>query len=207
MYNGITYTYWDNWACSRKTDVTTGDFTNQFSAIAGTGASGSVQYAVGFPSFTTNLCTISLANPGTVQGAFFTNTTYDYLSMLNGYNGTKKFGGDTGTDPDWFKLTITGEDSSGVTHGPVDFYLADFRDPDPQNHYILNQWTWADLSSLGNDVQTLQFKLTSTDNGDFGMNTPGYFAMDDLIVGSVPEPSTFVLLAIAALGLLIWRKK
>ena len=69
VYNGITYTYWDNWACSRKTDVTTGDFTNQFSAIAGTGASGSVQYAVGFPSFTTNLCTISLANPGTVQGA------------------------------------------------------------------------------------------------------------------------------------------
>ena len=42
-----------------------------------------------------------------------TNTTYAYYTMLNGNRFAKKFGGASGADPDWFKLTITGKNASG----------------------------------------------------------------------------------------------
>ncbi len=86
--------------------------------------------------------------------------------MLNGNRFAKKFGGASGTDPDWFLLTITGKNTDGIVVGSVDLYLADYRDPDPNNHYILNQWTWVDLSSFGNNVKTLEFGMQSSDYRD-----------------------------------------
>src|SRR3972149_4908056 len=181
-------TSWENWACSSTTDVTTGDYTNQFSAITGAGQGASLQYAVSFPSFTTGVADVSLPSPTTVPGAHFTNTTYAYLTMLNGNAFAKKFGGASGDDPDWFKLTISGKNVAGDPLGSVPFYLADYRDPvnrtdnpNPRtDDYIISNWEWVDLSSLGNNVAMLEFGLTSSDTGEFGMNTPGYFAMDNL---------------------------
>ena len=46
-------------------------------------------------------------------------------------------------------------------------------------------WVLVDLSGLGT-VAALEFELASSDNGPFGMNTPSYFALDDLMF--VPEP-------------------
>jgi len=177
---GGGFTSWENWACSSTTDATTGNVSNQYSAITGEGQGGSAQYAVGFPSFTTGMSNFSLPYPNALQGAYFTNTTYAYYTMLNGNRFAKKFGGASGTDPDWFLLTITGKNADGAPVGSVNFYLADFQDPDPNNHYILNQWTWVDLSSFGNNVKTLEFGLQSSDTGMFGINTPTYFAMDTL---------------------------
>jgi hypothetical protein len=206
------YVYWENWACSRMTDVTDYSWQNQFSAAAGGGQNVSAQYTVSYPGFSTGVSNITFPNPTAVQGAYFTNTTYAYGSMLNGLNGSKKFGGESGNEEDWFLLTITGKDSAGVELGSRTLYLADFRDPAnrPDNtrtdDYILNEWAWVDLSSLGNDVKTLEFGLTSTDNDAvFGMNTPGYFAMDNLTISAVPEPNASMLLVMAALGFLVWR--
>jgi len=103
---------------------------------------------------------------------------------------TKKFGGATGDDPDWFLLTITGKDSSDAVTGTVDFYLADYRFDDNSLDYIVDEWTWVDLTSLGGATK-LEFDLDSSDVGTWGMNTPAYFAMDDL--HSVPEPSTLAI--------------
>jgi hypothetical protein len=204
---GGGFTSWENWACSRMTDTVTGDYTNQFSAIVGAGQNNSAQYAVSYPSFSTGISSISLPTAGPIAGAYFTNTTYAYLTMLNGYYGAKKFGGDAGTDEDWFKLKITGKDVAGGSLGSVDFYLADYRDPDPAKDYIVNQWTWVDLSGFGNNVKSLEFGLTSSDVGEFGMNTPGYFAMDGISVSIAPEPNTIVLLAMAVLGLIVWGRR
>ncbi|MBN1842209.1 MAG: DUF4465 domain-containing protein, partial [Deltaproteobacteria bacterium] len=71
-----------------------------------------------------------------------------------------------------FKLTIRGRDGGGDETGTVDFLLANGTD-------IVNTWTWVDLSSLG-PVKSLEFELTSSDVGDWGMNTPAYFCMDSL---------------------------
>jgi len=66
----------------------------------------------------------------------------------------------------------------------LDFYLADFRFADNTQDYILNEWSWFDLSSLGN-VNSIRFKFSSSDVSEWGMNTPAYFCMDDLGVNNL----------------------
>ena len=116
--------------------------------------------------------------------------------MLDGDAFAKQFGGVTGDDPDYLLLTLTGLHADGSTDS-TEFYLADFRFADNAQDYIVSQWTWADLSVLG-PVVGLEFALSSTDSGQFGMNTPSYFAMDSLMV---PEPATLSLLVAGALAL------
>jgi len=127
--------------------------------------------------------------------------------MRDGDGFAKKFGGATGSDPDFLRLTITGQDGGGATTGTVDFFLADFRFADAAQDTIVRDWTFVDLSSLG-AVASLGFALASTDNGAFGMNTPAYFAMDNLTVAAIPEPSTAWLLAggIGIVGLALRRR-
>ena len=64
---GGGFTSWENWACSRTSDITTGNYTNQYSAIVGEGHNHSAQYAVSYPSFTTGISSISLPTPSTVE--------------------------------------------------------------------------------------------------------------------------------------------
>lgn len=184
-----------DWIYSNRTDNTTPDFGNQHSAITGGGAEGSATYAIanaGAP-------VVTFASSVNVLGAWFTNSTYAALSMLNGDGFAKKFGGADGSDADWFKLTVTGVDSLGTQTGSVDFMLADFRFDNAADDYVVTDWRWLDLSGLG-AVSSLQFALTSSDVGPFGINTPAYFAMDGLAVAAVPEPAQAGLL-IAGLAL------
>ena len=203
-------TSWEGWAYSNKTDNTTSGYGNQYSAIAGKGANGSPNYGVAYPTIS-NPAIVTLSTPTTVSYAYFTNTTYAYLSMHNGDTFAKKFGGDSGNDKDWYLLTITGKDAGGVTTGTVDFYLAEFRSDDNSQDYIADSWTRVDLTGLGSNVSTIEFQLDSSDHYidndgfDWGMNTPGYFAMDDLTVA--PEPSTLALLVIGGLAALAWRRQ
>jgi hypothetical protein len=92
----------------------------------------------------------------------------------------KKFGGTNGTDPDWFRLTISGWYQGAVVANSVDVYLADFRSADTAQHYILRNWQFINLLPLGN-VDSLFFTLNSSDTGAFGMNTPAMFALDNLL--------------------------
>jgi len=192
------YGSWEGFACSNVTNNTTPGWSNQYSAITGGGAGGSSNYGVGYVGFFGP----SKVNfhPTVLDGMFITNTTYAYLSMLNGDAFAKKFGGDDGTDEDWFLLTVTGKLDS-ATVGTVEFYLADFRFADSADDYIISDWTWVDVSSLGT-VDMLTFSLSSTDNGAFGMNTPSYFAVDNV----VPEPAGISFLALGAAAMLRRRR-
>jgi hypothetical protein len=115
--------------------------------------------------------------------------------MSNGDSFSKRFGGTSGNDPDFFRLTVEGLVGGNPVSPVVEFFLADYRFADNSQDYIVDEWTWVDLSSLG-EVDGLRFSLDSTDNGSFGMNTPAYFAVDNM---TVPEPGTSALL-VAALG-------
>lgn len=177
------YDYWEGFAYSNTTDITTPGFDNQYSAITGAGAAGSSNYAVGYyATFYGNPPpTIRLTDTTAgyvLDGVSITNTTFAYLAMRDGDDVSKKFGGASGADQDWFLLSIYGITAQKQRVGPVEVYLADFRGPSAED-YILAEWTWVDLSGLG-AVVGLQFELSSSDTGDYGMNTPAYFALDNL---------------------------
>lgn len=204
-------TSWDGWAYSNITDNTTSGYGNQYSAYAGGGVNGSSNYGVSYipldwtGSYDPIPSQVDLPGPShgyPVEGAYFTNTTYAALAMRDGEGPAKQFGGATGDDPDWFKLSITGIGSDATPTGTVEFYLADYRFADNRQDYIVNDWVWVDLSSLG-EVTGMEFSVASSDVGDFGINTPTYFAMDDLTY--VPEPMSILLLGLG--GLVISSKK
>lgn len=196
---GGGFTGWEGWAYSQTTDTTTPGFGNQYSAFTGSGVGGSATYGVGFPggSGAGGITTVTLGSEQPLDGAYFTNTTYAALSMLDGDAFAKQFGGASGDDPDWLLLTISGYDAANAPTGSVGVYLADYRFADNALDYILDQWLWVDLTGLG-EVKSLDFALSGSDVGEFGLNTPAYFALDDLVV--VPEPGTAALLAAG----LIW---
>lgn len=193
-----------DWVYSNRTDTTTAGYTNQFSSYAGSGAQGSSNYAIAY----LGTPTVSFASPVAVTGAYFTNTTYAALSMLNGDSFAKQFGGTNGNDADWLKLTIEGHDAANALTGSVDFYLADYRFADNSLDYIVKDWAYVDLSSLGT-VSSLSFSLASSDTGAWGMNTPAYFAMDSLAVAAVPEPSQAAMFlgGLAVLGFAARRRR
>lgn len=202
-----TYHMWSSgFGYSNETDNLDPSFTNQFSAINGSGhGSGVDNYAIAFGYATidpTNVAdlwslpSISLPQGESPTGVYLTNTTYAGLLMRYGDpNGfAKKFGGDTGDDPDWFKLTIYGIDAIGTPMSSlVDFYLADYRFSDNTQDYVVSDWTFVDLTGLAG-ATSLHFNLASSDASAWGMNTPGYFAMDDLQTAAVPEPASILLL-------------
>ena len=203
-YNS-TYGSWDGWSVSNTTDTTTAGYTNQFSAYTG-GAQSGTQYGVYYQPWTMQpTVSFTSAGPVTLAGAYITNTTYAALSMLNGDNFAKKFGGAGGDDPDWFKLTIRGVGADAqYTANAVEFFLADYRFENNSLDYIIDEWTWVDLTVLG-AVYGLEFALTSSDVGSWGMNTPAYFAMDS--VSAVPIPGAVWLLGSGLLGLIGIRRR
>lgn len=176
------YNFWSSgFAYSNMTDSVTSGYSNQYSAKTGIGYNNSPNYLVAYGTnnnVSFQFMPIPVKGPvRVIKGFYITNSTYAYNSMRDGDAFAKKFGGATGNDPDWFKLTIHGY-QNGVQGDSVDFYLADFRDANNANDYIVKDWRWVALDSLGY-IDSLDFVLSSSDNGQFGMNTPAYFCMDD----------------------------
>jgi hypothetical protein len=186
----LFYDSWSGWAYSKASDAVTPGFGNQYSSITGSGAGGSTTYAVGYQPYIGEwVVMFDAAEDFSGRGLYATNTTYAALDMHTGSTFSKVFGGASGNDADWFKLTIQGWNGATAT-GSVEFYLADFRFSNNSQDYILNSWAFVDLSSLGT-LDKLTFGLTSSDNSYGSMNTPAYVALDN--VGAVPEPSAWIL--------------
>lgn len=182
------WAFWDGFAYSNRTDPNLTDLPAQYNAITGSGQGGSTNYGVAYVGWET-LPTLTLPTPQVLSGLYVTNNSYAYYTMLLGSAFSKKFGGSTGHDEDWLKLTITGKDAAGNITGVIDFYLADFRFADNTKDYLLDSWAFVGLRPLG-EVKSLEFSLTSSDVGAFGMNTPAYFCLDSLISDPAPvEPA------------------
>lgn len=179
---------WSGWAYSTTTDTGTAGFGNQYSSYAGSAASGAV-YAV---TYAPSAIPLPAGHRDPVSVAV-SNVTYAALSMAEGDAFARKFGDDPATPdveesdyPDSFKLTVTGYGGTGSVLGTVEVYLADYRGPEGED-MILDSWQTVDLSGLPEGVVELGFGLESTDVGEFGMNTPAYLAVDDLVLGETPR--------------------
>ena len=190
---------WGGFTYSNKTDTTTAGFTNGQSAITGDGVgAGQDNYLVGYvDSFTATPLNIEFGGSRTVQGSYFTNATYTYLAAKNGDDGNDPafVKGPFGQD-DFLALIVNGLDAGGATISSVEVLLADGAN-------VIDSWEWFDLTGLG-EVYGMSIAMASSDTGDFGSNTPTYFAMDNLTI--VPVPAAVWLFA-SALGLLGFRRK
>jgi len=197
-YNGAA---WDGMTYSSVNDTTTAGFGNQYAVYGdGMGMGDTGSYGISYQPFVQrSIVTLPVATQ--VQGFYVNNTTYAALSMLNGDGFARQF---TTASNDWFKLTIEGFDAGASSLGTVDFMLADYTGATGS---IVADWSFVDLSTLGTNVKSLGFSLSSTDNGDYGMNTPAYFAMDNLSVTAIPEPGTLVLMLGSFAGLVVVRKR
>jgi hypothetical protein len=174
------------------------------------------------------LPTIRVPEGQYVQSAQIANTTYAYLAMANGDDGnTPPFVTGPFSAGDFLKVIVKGYDQQHAAIGSVAYYLADFRPADqrPDNglkdNYILSDWTdLGTLQPLDNAGQptglgalagarTLEFLIDTSDRDHATgfANTPLYFALDNITVAPLPEPSTIVLIASGAIAMCFWRRR
>lgn len=166
-----TYASWSGFAYSNSTSTEYKDYTTDCNSVTGGGYDGSKTFAVGYYSaYGTTASTITISETGAnVKGCYVTNNTYAYNSMANGDSYAKKFAKD-----DYFKLIFTADNGN-----KAEFYLANMTSDDVSG--IVKDWQWFDLTSLGS-VKTITVSFESSDTGDYGINTPTYFCMDNLTI-------------------------
>ena len=181
-----TYTTWNGFSVSNITDNTTPGFSNQYSAITGIGSDNSSNYGIYYSSGEVIFTGVGVF----LNSVQVTNTTYAALSMRDGDDFAKQFGSnnDAGGNPDgtngedFFKLKIFALNANSEKIDSVEVYLADYRFTDNSEDYILDTWQTVDLSGITEPVFGLSFSLESSDNSSWGMNTPNYFALDNLVI-------------------------
>lgn len=188
------YASWWYFGYANSTQTQYEDLNDQWNNVVGGGYNGSANYGVAYANSWFGPCYVSLLSkePAVVPGFYITNSAYAYSSMSKGDAYAKKFG-----RGDWFKLTITGYDADNMVTGTKEYYLADLRNP--EKAFIINDWRYVDLRELGK-VSKIGFELSSSDTGDWGMNTPSYFCLDNFGANGVevlPEKNIDLPLEIA----------
>ena len=73
---------------------------------------------------------------------------------------------------------------------------------------ILQDWTFVDLKGSGiEDADLIGLEFRSSDVGMFGINTPTYVAVDDIVLVAVPEPAISMGLLLLGLSLSTGRRR
>ncbi len=159
------------------------NYTDPYRLITGEGPKGEGSpYLVGFWSsregetFAERSCTVTRTDGKSFSPdhCLITNTTYAYSAMEKGNDFTSPF-----SNGDWFKLTAHGIQSDG-TEKTADFFLA-YCTSKKAVEGIVDHWTYFDLTPLG-EVREIYFTLSSSDTGQWGMNTPAYFALGEFTI-------------------------
>ena len=168
------YGSWSGWAYSNVNDTTTDGWNNQYAAAGRRNPWRLRQSAAVRLRARRHLCR-RLARPARTASAddHFARAHRGTQRRHHQYDLRLSFHAQwerllrqsSSASSDWFTLTISGFDANGNLTGTPSISIWPRR-------RIVNNWTNVNLTSLGNDVKTLQFDLTSSDNGEYGMNTP-----------------------------------
>jgi hypothetical protein len=114
----------------------------------------------------------------TIESMMVANSTYAALVMKNGDSGGFA-SALTYENKGWLLLTAEGFDAEGESTGTAEYYLADFRTASSTG--IASGWKLVPLGGLG-AVNRVEFSFTGSDSGTYGLNTPAYACVDDVIV-------------------------
>ncbi|MCD8176523.1 MAG: DUF4465 domain-containing protein [Tannerellaceae bacterium] len=189
-YTSYEY-YYGGIGLSRYNDLSDVTYTNQLSVYAGVngipgpGYGGSEGFAVvfGYSDQSNNIeapyVIFADNKPADFVSMQVCNTVYTRDVILN---GNKIENGQANSLPNtkgWFYIDITGYRLSGA---PVTsrYYLADYGNQSGELNGIREGWNEVDLSAFTN-VYKLEFSMGGSDNDPiYGLNTPAYFAMDNL---------------------------
>jgi len=161
--------YWAGFAFSTVSNVVDGTYPNQYAAAQAHPNA----YAVGYDDGGYHPAPeILLDLPAAPQSIRLNNTTYTAAILRDGNAYARAF-----TNGDFFVLTLTARDIDGAVLAVTNHALADFRDGES---FIQTNWSELDLSWMPPEVVSIVGTLVTTDNGDWGANTPMYFAAADL---------------------------
>lgn len=187
-YPWKAYESWCGYGYANYVSTDFADYNDQFKNAVGGGALGTANYGITYiDAWNGNDMSFDLLSSNeegvVVPGMYITNTAYALNSILNGDGWCEKFSTENG---DYFTALIEGLDASGVVTGTVEVPLAEYRvgsadDESNDNPYLLTEWKWVDLSSLGN-VHGLRFSYTSSQPD----KVPLYFAFDEV---GAPNPN------------------
>ena len=186
---------WDGFTVSKNaSDASAEDLTStQWGCMAKGGISAidgenitidaNIPYIVGYYSLMSSQHSLSIlfndGNSYTPEGFYITNTPYVYYSTKDGYFVARAFT----EEGDYLKLIAHGVKTNG-DETTTEIILAEYPDG---TFLAIDEWTWFDLSTLG-EVTEVYFTMESTDTDPtWGMNTPGYFCMDKFTVSTEVE--------------------
>lgn len=192
------YNTWAFFAYSSRTEKTFSAASmeaDQFNSITGCGAGGSSIFGVAFPASYMGYTVMTVndeQSAAVIPGMEIVNTAWVVDCILNGdgFEGPFKTG-------DWMKLILTGFNGEDKTEAK-EYYLADYRSENPDEHYYLDEWTWIDLSDLG-EVTSVEFSIDSSKKNAYGVTTPTYVCIDN--VGSSKPSSQVTAIGENTLGL------
>lgn len=126
-------------------------------------SNGSNNFAVVQAGSATNQAVLSFSDGAhVIKSMQVMNTTYALYSSWAGIKGDLA---------DGYKFAVTVTADNGASKEIV---LA-------ENTTAIEDWTNIDLSSLG-AVKSLTFTFSGTNSGDYGLNTPAYVAIDNIVV-------------------------
>jgi hypothetical protein len=169
---------WDSWsgyAVSGRTDTTYVSYVlGQYNSCVGHGYGGSANYLVAYPQGET----IEVADENTgariLKGMYVAVNTYVQNAIVNG----DIYSGAAFTTGDYFTLNIVGLDADGEPTDTLTYALADYRSADATAHSYAKDWSYVDLTALG-EVSALKFFMDGSRKGQWGLDTPAYFLMDN----------------------------
>lgn len=170
------YLSWEGFSFSNWTDTVTEGYNNQWSTFAGQAASDSIFGIAYIPinwmngTYNTIPVNVNFSNNVLINSIKITNSTYAARIIRDGGDFNTPY-----SENDYFFVRIIGY-FNGQKTDSVDFYLADYRNG---QNLVVKDWQNVDLSSL-DSVTSLSFNVFSSDTGDYGINTPTYFCLDDI---------------------------
>ncbi len=181
FYNNYdeTYSSWMGFAYTNETDNTTFEWTNSFTSASGSGFDGSANYAVSYvgsdfmndysPIPTSIKIDLETA-PEIIPGMYVSLNANASLYMAN--EDTYSNGNH------WLLVEVTAHNTETDFAESREIYLADYRFENSEFDYKLSEWTYVDLT-WAEGVDSITFVMLSSDSGDWGINTPSYFCIDD----------------------------